>query len=267
MNFAGKDNNYCASINLKICQFENLKIPDTCEQKVLIYTFINTSMESLPIFISVIFALTTLSTVAGFYWASGKSKIVMIVFTAWTILQTFIGLSEFYEVTRGLPPRILFLVLPPFATILFLFVTMRGRKFIDGLSVERLTLLHTVRFPVEVVLFWLSMFEMVPQLMTFEGRNFDILAGMTAPLVWYFGYRNKKMGRRAILWWNLICMALLLNIVVNAVLSVPFDFQQFAFDQPNIAVLYFPFLFLPGLVVPIVILAHLVSIKHLMRSN
>lgn len=223
-------------------------------------------MESLPIFISVVFGFTTLLTVAAFYWATNKSKMVLLVLTAWILVQTFIGLSEFYIMTDSLPPRILFLVLPPFATILLLFVTKRGRTFIDGLSVERLTLLHTVRFPVEVVLFWLCMFELVPQLMTFEGRNFDILAGITAPLVWYFGYKNKKMGRQAILWWNFICLALLLNILVNAVLSVPFSFQQFAFDQPNVAVLYFPFLFLPGLVVPLVLLSHLVSIRKLIRS-
>jgi hypothetical protein len=223
-------------------------------------------MEGLPLFISVVFVLTTLLTIAAFYWAANKSKMVLFVLIAWMILQTFVGLSEFYVVTDSLPPRILFLVLPPFATILILFLTSKGRQFIDGLSMERLTLLHTVRFPVEVVLFWLAMFEFVPLLMTFEGRNFDILAGITSPLVWYFGFKNKKMGRRAMLWWNFICLVLLLNIVVNAVLSVPFPFQQFAFDQPNIAVLYFPFLFLPGFVVPVVLLAHLVSIRSLLRK-
>ena len=42
-------------------------------------------------------------------------------------------------------------------------------------------------------------------------------------------------------------LALLVNIVGNAILSAPFQFPQFAFDQPNHAVLYFPFIWLPRL--------------------
>jgi hypothetical protein len=46
--------------------------------------------------------------------------------------------------------------------------------------------------------------------------------------------------------------------------SLPhFPFQQFAFDQPNIAVLYFPFIWLPSCVVPLVLLSHLAAIRQL----
>ena len=69
-----------------------------------------------------------------------------------------------------------------------------------------------------------------------------------------------------ILLWNFIALVLLINIVVNAVLSAPFPFQQFAFDQPNIAVLYFPFVLLPAFIVPIVLFGHLVSIRQLVRK-
>jgi hypothetical protein len=46
----------------------------------------------------------------------------------------------------------------------------------------------------------------------------------------------------------------------------------FAFDQPNIAVLYFPFNWLPSCIVPLVLLSHLAAIRQLLydegeRSN
>jgi hypothetical protein len=63
--------------------------------------------------------------------------------------------------------------------------------------------------------------------------------------------------------WNLVCLGLLLNIILNAVLSAPVPFQKFAFDQPNIAVLYFPFVWLPSCVVPLVLLSHLAAIRKL----
>jgi hypothetical protein len=130
-----------------------------------------------------------------------------------------------------------------------------------------MTLLHTVRVLVEIVLFLLFIHKAVPGRMTFEGRNFDILAGLTAPVIFYFGFIRKRLDRKIILMWNFICLGLLLNIVVNAVLSAPFPFQKFAFDQPNIAILYFPFNWLPSCVVPLVLLSHLATIRQLLNDG
>ena len=101
--------------------------------------------------------------------------------------------------------------------------------------------------------------------MTFEGRNFDILAGITAPIMYYLVFVKQSMSKKTLLFWNFACLALLLNIVINAILSAPLPFQQFAFEQPNIAILYFPFNLLPSIVVPVVLFAHLVAIRRLLK--
>ena len=103
--------------------------------------------------------------------------------------------------------------------------------------------------------------------MTFAGRNYDIIAGLTAPLVYYFGYIKNSFGKTALLVWNILCLGLLFNIVITAVLSAPTSFQQFGFEQPNTAILYFPFVWLPCCVVPLVLLAHLVCIRKLMMKK
>jgi hypothetical protein len=59
----------------------------------------------------------------------------------------------------------------------------------------------------------------------------------------------------------------LFNIVLTAILSAPLPIQQLAFEQPNIAVMYFPFVYLPGFIVPIVLFSHLVSLKKLMQAS
>lgn len=220
-------------------------------------------MENLPSYISILFGLTTILTTWIFYKAAGNSKPVLLVILIWLAVQAFIANSEFYTVTDTLPPRFLLLVLPPFLGIAGLFLTSKGRQLIDGLDLKSLTILHTIRIPVEIVLFFLFTYKTIPELMTFEGRNFDILSGITAPVVFYFTFVRKQFGRKVILVWNLICLGLLINIVSNAILSAPFPFQQFAFDQPNIAVLYFPFIWLPCCVVPLVLLSHLVAIRQL----
>jgi hypothetical protein len=221
------------------------------------------SMNSLPLYIPAVFILTTLATLWLLYRASNKSTSLIIVAVIWLSIQAFIGLSGFYTNTEAIPPRFIFLVLPPLIAITILFSTRKGRVFIDQWNLRWATWLHIVRIPVELVLLWLFLYKQVPQLMTFEGRNFDIISGLTAPLMVWLVWKNGRLtNRKILLVWNIICLALLFNIVRYAVLSAPLPFQQLAFDQPNVAILYFPYIWLPGFIVPAVLMAHLVAIRQ-----
>ena len=222
-------------------------------------------MKELSTYIPIFFILTTLFTVFLFVKAARYSRTTMIVLLAWLTFQAIIGLSGFYTVTDTLPPRFILLVGPPILFIIGLFATTKGREYMDHLNIKTLTILHIVRIPVELVLFWLFLHKLVPELMTFEGRNFDIISGLTAPVIFYFGFVKHNLNKYVIVVWNFICLALLINIVAHAALSAPSPFQQFAFDQPNIAILYFPFNWLPGCVVPLVLLSHLVTIRQLLK--
>ena len=172
-------------------------------------------MENVSAFIGIVFGLTTILTVLLFYKASNFSRTVLYVLCGWLLFQAFISLSGFYEVTDTLPPRFILAVLPPLILIAFLFFTKNGKQFIDGLDNKTLTFLHVIRIPVEIVLLWLFLEDAVPELMTFEGRNFDILSGITAPVIWYFGFVKNKLSQKVILLWNFICLGLLLNIVIH----------------------------------------------------
>jgi len=205
--------------------------------------------------------------VSLFYRAARYSGRTLAVLLAWLLVQAGLGLSGFYTVTSSMPPRLALLLGPPLLLILGLFLTVAGRRYLDSLRLEVLTLLHIVRIPVELVLFGLYLYRTIPQLMTFEGRNYDILAGLSAPVVYYFAFRKRRLGTTGLLVWNFLCLGLLLNIVINALLSAPTPLQRFGFEQPNVAILHFPFVWLPGCVVPLVLLAHLAAIRQLFIAN
>lgn len=235
-------------------------------------------LENLPTYISFVFGLTTFATLALFFWAmrnstaeatrQNASKIIAAL-AIWLLIQAILTFQNVYNTdANSVPPKIfLFGVLPSILTIIIVFATQKGRYFIDSLPLVNITYLHIVRIPVELVLFWLFLNKAVPELMTFQGRNFDIIAGITAPFIAYLGFTKGNLSRNFILIWNFICLGLLLNIVVNAFLSAPSPLQKFAFDQANIAILYFPFSWLPTFVVPVVLFGHLVSIRQLMKNK
>jgi hypothetical protein len=224
-------------------------------------------MENLPLYIPVLFVITTLLTFFFVVKAFHFSKIAMIILLAWLMLQAVIASTGFYTSTSSLPPRFILAIVPPFAAIMILFASVKGRKLIDSLPAGTLTLLHIVRLPVELVLLMLFIQKTIPVEMTFEGRNFDILSGISAPLIYYFGFVNPKLKPAFIIAWNILCVLLLVNIVITAILSVQFPFQQFGFDQPNIAVLNAPYVWLPCFIVPSVLFAHLVVLKQMSKAN
>ncbi len=223
------------------------------------------ALHAVPAYVAISFVATTLLTIWLFFRATNHAKPTLIILFSWSIVQSLIALSGLYLDTSAIPPRILLSLLPVFILIALLFNTKKGKKFINSLSLEKLTLLHIIRVPVEIVLYWLFLSKAIPELMTFTGRNFDILAGITAPITYYFVFVKKTMNHKILLAWNIICLLLLINIVINAILASPVPFQQFAFEQPNIAILYFPYNLLPSVVVPLVLFSHLVAIRKLLK--
>ncbi|GAB3168217.1 hypothetical protein [Telluribacter humicola] len=231
-------------------------------------------LQNLPLFIPVVFALTTLVTLVFFLSAVRKSGVSASAFSyitagllVWLAIKAALAFTDFFKDTTAVPPRLIFAVGPPLLTILLLFVTRRGRSFVDQLPLSALTYTNFVRVPVELVLYWLFLHKTIPELMTFTGRNFDILVGITAPLVAYLGLTNQYLSKRIVMVWNVLSLGLLLNIVFHGILSATTPFQQFAFDQPNIALLHFPFIWLPTFIVPVALLTHLVSIRQLIKAT
>ena len=230
-------------------------------------------IENLPLYIVVTFIMSTLIAVGIFPYAtqrgafsSNATKVLSVLLPFWLIFQATLAVTGFYKVTDSVPPRLmLFGIAPALLTIIALFVF--AKDFILRLPLQTLTIIHIVRIPVELVLRWLYQNGQVPQMMTYEGINFDILSGITAIFVYWFAFRGGKINKPVLLMWNFLALGLLINIVVHALLSLPSPFQQMAFDQPNRAILYFPFVWLPTVVVPIVLFSHLISIRQLIKNH
>jgi hypothetical protein len=224
-------------------------------------------MELLPLYIPTVFGLTLLVALWLFARATHYNRVFLFGITAWIAFQSVMGLAGFYTAAAPEPPRFPLLLLPPVLAIILLMSTARGKAFIKSMDIKALTLFHIVRIPVEIVLFWLFTHKAIPELMTFEGRNFDIFSGLSAPLIYYFGFVKDHPSKPLLLVWNFVCLALVINIAVNGILSAPTPFQRFSFDQPNIAIGYFPFNLLPSCLVPLVILGHLASIRQLLSKK
>jgi len=220
-------------------------------------------MASTPLVLDLFFLLTTLVALFFLWKTTNHSRPVLVLAIAWLALQSGIALTGFYTVTNILPPRFLLSIGPPVLAIIVLLFTGAGKKFLTAIDLKWATLMHCVRMLVEITLFWLFVDKQVSIMVSVEGGNIDFFAGLTAPFIWW-AYSSGRISRRGLLAWNIVCLLSVGNAVVRAMLSAPFPFQRFGFDQPTVAILYFPFVWLPAFIVPCVLLCHVAAIRKLM---
>jgi len=238
-------------------------------------TYLYHMAPELPLRIYIIFFLTTVSLFLFVIFAIGFSRhaksvklqwVSGLALLGWLGLTGYLSYSGFFTDYEAVPPRMIFGLVPPLLAVVLLMVIGPARRFLFRIPLFTLTYLHIVRIPVEIVLWWLFRQGQVPEMMTFEGANWDILSGITAPFVAHFLNQNNPKHRLAIFIWNLAALGLLLNIVVRGILSAPYATQLLSMDSPNYGVTIFPFLWLPVFIVPMVLLSHVVAINQLARK-
>ncbi|MEM6523690.1 MAG: hypothetical protein AAF693_07855 [Bacteroidota bacterium] len=222
-------------------------------------------IEDLPIWIEILFVFITLFTVWLYWLANLQSGKLLVWILILSILHAVAAYLGFYSDFDVMPPRFLLVLLPSVVAIAYGLSPKVRRRVLENRDLQLSPFVHTIRIPVEIVLLFLFYNGTIPVLMTFEGRNLDILAGITAPIMGSL-YLHGKVSSKIMLVWNIICLGLVSFILTNGILSAPLPFQQFGFDQPNIAVAYFPFVLLPAIIVPLVIYTHLIDIMLLVNK-
>lgn len=226
--------------------------------------------ENLPAYVPAVFILTTFATAAFLFYAVKNTRARYLLPAAvvfWMGITAILANAGFYTETSAFPPRIFLIGALPALLLGVAACVFVRTSFLETLPLGALTLLHVVRVPVETTLYSLYEYGWIPEVMTFAGRNLDIVSGITAPIVYLVAFRGERVNRLLLIIWNLAAMALLVNIVLTAVAAFPSPAQSLAFEQPNRAVMHFPFVWLPSIIVPAVFFAHLASLVRLFRNK
>jgi hypothetical protein len=99
--------------------------------------------------------------------------------------------------------------------------------------------------------------------MTYLGRNFDILTGISGLLLGAWLLSGRPVPQQVLLAWNVLGLALLANIVITAVLSTPVPFRRFLGQPPHTLPSTFPFVWLPSFLVQVALGSHLLVFRQL----
>lgn len=162
---------------------------------------------------------------------------------------------------------------PPFALLFVVVLTVSialatsavGGRLARGLSFTALVGVQAFRWPLELLMHRAYVETVMPIQMSYAGRNFDIVTGITAALL-ALALARRPLPRWTLAAWNVLGSLLLVNILLVAVASTPM-FRAFGPDRLNTFVAYPPFVWLPVLFVPVAIAGHLVIFRKLAREH
>ena len=185
----------------------------------------------------------------------------------WMLLLLTISITGFFEDYSTLPPKIALAVLPPIIVMLFL-LQHRLFKFVLKVIPEKsMVLFQSFRIPMEIMFYLYFIAEVIPFQMTFIGLNHDILVGVTALIAAYVFFIKRHRQQMAAILWNISGIAMLVNIVGITILSTPSPYRVFLNEPSAQFIGSFPFILIPGFIVPLAFSMHVFSIKQLVINE
>lgn len=225
-------------------------------------------MRDVPLHIWILFILTVISIVGFIYYAvnfaARKDKndnlplIILTFVVIWLFSTAVLSFYDFFIHFDQLYRLILLIAIP---LVLFLapLADRKSRVFLHKMPLTTLTYIHIVRVPLEITFWWLAIDGIITAEMTFEGTNFDILSGISAPFAAIFlvGLRSKSRIGASI--WNLAALGLSIYVFHTAISFSPYLLQGSG-QASNYVLFRFPFVWVFGFVFPVIIASHLISL-------
>jgi hypothetical protein len=186
--------------------------------------------------------------------------------SAWLCVSAAMGASGVLADFEARPPRMFFVL---GGTVLVFALSTRSRAFtraLDAMPRAWPVALQSMRVPVELGLWSLYVEGNLPVHLTFHGRNFDVLVGLSAPLV-AWGLARNNVSDRSLLLWNAAGLALLANVVGMSITTFPGPLHLAWPGPSNTIVTRVPFVWLPAFLVPVALFGHIASLRQLARTR
>ena len=195
----------------------------------------------------------------------GPAGTVAAAIGGWLVLSALLAAAGFFADFSRLPPRIPMLIVPVVLLIAILCRSSAVGRWLDEVPAGWLVYPQAFRVVMELILWSLFLVGAAPAILTFEGRNLDILVGLSAPVVGWLCLTRRVWPPRLAVWWNVAGILILVSVVAFAQLSAPTPFRIYHPEPPLTFIAYVPWIWLPAFLVPLAWGLHALSIRQLRR--
>jgi hypothetical protein len=195
--------------------------------------------------------------------ARRAAVIVAVDAAAWMTLTWVAARSGILQQWTRTPPPFILVIVGVVLISLVLALGRVGARIAHHIPLWTLVAIQGFRLPLELAMHALVTRGIMPDQMSYSGRNFDIVSGATAIIVAWV-VKTGRGGSRLVAAWNVLGLALLVNVVSVAIASTPL-LRVFGDDRVVTFVTYPPFVWLPAVMVLAALAGHLVIFRALRR--
>jgi len=221
---------------------------------VTLYTFVLVSL-ALGLIIYIVVAGSHAAQKTS--W-SGAASVFSTLAVASGLLM-WVGLTIVQAAEREIGPQLPFLLfVPPIALAIALALSSDMREFADAIPVDWVVgrAIHPARIIVGVLFLGAWYYGQLPALFALVAGIGEILVGLLSLHVRQMILKRRRLPRKTILAWN--CFGTTNFIIAAALASLTGHFGTVA-----TALEQFPFALVPGFLVPIALMSHVVVFRHL----
>jgi hypothetical protein len=186
---------------------------------------------------------------------------VALAIFAWLAVMAALARSGFLSVWDSRPPHFPLVPLIALSAVVLIHRSKLFGRLMAATPLHWPVAMQTFRIGVELAFWGLFLAGGAPAQVTFEGRNFDVLVGLTAPLV-ALAIARFNLGPRAVIVWNVLGLAILSNTIFTTLSSLPGPAHLNWPGAPFTAFGDWPFVWIPGLLAPLAIFLHFFSIRQ-----
>jgi len=187
---------------------------------------------------------------------------------AWIAISGFLAYSGIISNFDSKPPPFAF-VLPVFIVVAFVIgLSKTGKEISATKSFAILVGLQAFRFPLELIMHRAYEIGIMPQYLSYSGYNYDVATGIGAMILGFMLWRGFSVPHFVIWVWNIWGIICLIVIAIVAVGGSPIA-AIFGSEPENLNtwVAFFPYIWLPMVLVLNAIVAHILVTRKLLSKK
>ena len=200
--------------------------------------------------------------------AKSNTLKVTIGLFLWILYVTIIAKTGFLQ-EYSLPPRFpIFLIFPAFIFTGFFLYKYRNSQIIKDIPTSWLVYYQSFRIIIESLFVATVTVGFLHPEVTFEGYNYDILFGFSAPIIGFLAFNRKVISNNGLLIWNYLGLVVIAFIIFLFTTTTYFpEIWGSTETLANKEMVMAPYVYVAAFLMPSAVFMHVVSIIQLRKKK
>ncbi len=196
--------------------------------------------------------------------AKRKKTLLVLFLVLWQAYIFALGQTDILN-SFELPPRfVILLILPAFLFTGIFIYKNRNNSWLRQIPKSWLVYMQGFRIIVETLFVFAAARGILHPNVTIEGYNYDIIIGITAPIVAFLAFGKKVISEKTVIAWNYLGLLVLASVIFVFLTTTFFPgLYGSTSDLMPMEFTNYPYTLIAGFLMPVAVFMHILSIVQL----